>query len=115
MKHYALTLNLKDDPQIIERYKEHHSHPWPEPLQGLKEVGIEGMRIYLLGRRMFMHMTTTDDFDPARDFARYVERNPKAAEWDDLMRTFQERVPEAGEGEWWAFMECVFDLKDHVD
>ncbi len=115
MKHYALTLNLKDDPQIIERYKEHHRHPWPEPLQGLKEVGIEGMRIYLLGRRMFMHMTTTDDFDPARDFARYVERNPKAAEWDDLMRTFQERVPEAGEGEWWAFMECVFDLKDHVD
>ncbi len=115
MKHYALTLNLKDDPQIIERYKEHHRHPWPEPLQGLKEVGIEGMRIYLLGRRMFMHMTTTDDFDPARDFARYVERNPKAAEWDELMRTFQERVPEAGEGEWWAFMECVFDLKDHVD
>ena len=115
MKHYALTLNLKDDPQIIERYKQYHRHPWPEPLQGLKEVGIEGMRIYLLGRRMFMHMTTTDDFDPARDFARYVERNPKAAEWDDLMRTFQERVPEAGEGEWWAFMECVFDLKDHVD
>ncbi len=115
MKHYALTLNLKDDPEIIERYKEHHRHPWPEPLQGLKEVGIEGMRIYLLGRRMFMHMTTTDDFDPARDFARYVERNPKAAEWDELMRTFQERVPEAGEGEWWAFMECVFDLKDHVD
>ena len=115
MKHYALTLNLKDDPEIIERYKEHHRHPWPEPLQGLKEVGIEGMRIYLLGRRMSMHMTTTDDFDPARDFARYVERNPKAAEWDELMRTFQERVPEAGEGEWWAFMECVFDLKDHVD
>ena len=115
MKHYALTLNLKDDPEIIERYKEHHRHPWPEPLQGLKEVGIEGMQIYLLGRRMFMHMTTTDDFDPARDFARYVEQNPRAAEWDELMRTFQERVPEAGEGEWWAFMECVFDLRDHVD
>lgn len=115
MKHYALTLNLKDDPEVIERYKEYHRRPWPEPLQGLKEVGIEGMRIYLLGRRMFMHMTTTDDFDPSRDFARYVEQNPKAAEWDELMRAFQERVPEAGEGEWWAFMECVFDLRDHVD
>ena len=115
MKHYALTLNLKDDPEIIERYKEYHRHPWPEPLQGLKEVGIEGMLIYLLGRRMFMHMTTTDDFDPARDFARYVEQNPRAAEWDELMRTFQECVPEAQEGEWWASMECVFDLRDHVD
>ena len=114
MKHYALTLNLKDDPQIIARYKEYHANPWPEPLQGLKEVGITGMQIYLLGRRMFMHMTTTDDFEPDRDFARYVEQNPKAAEWDELMRTFQEPVPEAGEGEWWAFMECVFDLHDHV-
>ena len=115
MKHYALTLNLQDDPEVIERYKEYHRNPWPEPLRGLKEVGIEGMLIYRLGRRMFMHMTTTDDFDPARDFARYVEQNPRAAEWDELMRTFQERVPEAAEGEWWASMECVFDLRDHVD
>ena len=114
MKHYALTLNLKDDAQTIARYREYHANPWPEPLAGLRQVGVVGMRIYLLGRRMFMHMTTVDDFDPARDFARYVEQNPKAAEWDALMRTFQEKVPEASAGEWWAAMECVFDLDDHV-
>ena len=63
---------------------------------------------------MFMFMTTTDTFDIAADFARYVEQNPKAAEWDALMRTFQEPVAEAGEGEWWALMEQVFDLQDHI-
>lgn len=114
MKHFAMTLDLKDDPELVERYREHHRNPWPEPLQGLWGVGVEGMQIFLLGHRMFMYMTTVDDFEPARDFARYVEQNPKAAEWDELMRTFQQPVPEAGAGEWWASMECVFDLADHI-
>lgn len=114
MKHFGLTLQLKPDPDVIAQYKAYHRDPWPEPLQGLKQVGVEQMHIFLLGTRMFMHMATTDAFDPARDFPRYVEQNPKAAEWDELMRTFQQPVPEAGEGEWWAAMECVFDLDDHV-
>ena len=114
MKAFGLTLNLKDDPEVIARYKEHHRNPWPEPLAGLAEVGVLDMKIFLLGRRMFMYMTTVDSFDPEADFARYVEQNPKAAEWDELMRTFQEKVPEAGTGEWWAAMEMVFDLQLHL-
>lgn len=30
------------------------------------------------------------------------------------MRTFQQQVPQAREGEWWAEMEMVFDLERHV-
>jgi L-rhamnose mutarotase len=114
MKFYGLTLNLKDDPQIIAQYKEYHRNPWPEPLAGLGEVGVLDMKIFLLGRRMFMYMTTTDDFDPHTAFDGYTEKYPKAADWDALMRTFQEKVPEAGEGEWWAQMEPVFDLQLHL-
>jgi L-rhamnose mutarotase len=36
--------------------------------------------------------------------------DPKYREWDALMRSMQERVPEAREGEWWAEMDEVFDL-----
>ena len=114
MKAFGLTLNLKDDPELIARYKEHHRDPWPEPLQGLGDIGITDMKIFLLGCRMFMYMTTTDDFVAERDFPKYVEQNPKAAEWDELMRTFQEPVDEAAPGEWWALMEPVFDLQLHV-
>lgn len=114
MQHFGLTIELKDDPELIAQYKAYHADPWPEPLQGLDEVGITDMKIFLLGQRMFMYMTATDEFDPARDFPRYVEQNPKAKEWDELMRTFQQQVPEAKEGEWWANMELVFDLQLHV-
>jgi len=114
MKVYGLTLNLQDDPRVIEQYKHHHRHPWPETIGGLEAVGILDMKIFLLGRRMFMYLTTQDEFKPAVDFPRYIAANPRAAEWDVLMRTFQEKVPEAGEGEWWALMEKVFDLQDHL-
>lgn len=114
MKHYGLTLGLQDDPEVIERYKEYHRNPWPGPLKGLRDVGIVDMQIFLLGTRMFMYMTTVDEFEPEVDFAKYIEANPKAKEWDDLMRTFQVKVAEAKEGEWWAMMEHVFDLGKHL-
>ncbi|HET7361833.1 MAG TPA: L-rhamnose mutarotase, partial [Salinimicrobium sp.] len=28
-KRYALTCDLKDDPELIEKYKEHHKKIWP--------------------------------------------------------------------------------------
>ncbi len=111
MQHYALTLNLKGDPAAIEQYKAHHQRVWPEVEQALKAVGVREMKIFLLGRRMFMYITTADGFNPARDFARYLTLHPRCREWDDLMRTFQERVPEAGDGEWWAAMEQVYELR----
>jgi len=114
MQHYGMALNLKDDPELIEKYKEHHRHPWPEALQGIREVGITDMKIFLLGPHLFMYMTAVDGFDPGRDLPRYVEQNPKAAEWNELMCTFQEKVEEAGEDEWWALMEMVYDMQDHI-
>ncbi len=114
MQYFGLTIDLADDPDLIAQYKAHHANPWPEPLQGLGDVGITDMKIFLLGQRMFMYMTATDEFDPDCDFPRYVKQNPKAAEWDELMRTFQRQVPEAKEGEWWANMEMVFDFQLHI-
>ena len=111
MKGFGLTLNLKDDPQIIEKYKEYHRNVWPEVEKALEEIGVTKMKIFLLGRRMFMYMETGDDFIPERDFPKYLEVDPRCKEWDDLMCTYQEKVPEAKEDEWWAAMEQVFDLK----
>ena len=110
MKHFGLTLNLKDDPHIIEQYKTYHRNVWPEVVESLKAMGITKMNIYLLGRRLFMAMETIDDFDVARDFPRYLEQHPRCQEWDELMRRFQEPVAEAKPGEWWAMMEPVFEL-----
>ena len=110
MKSYAMALDLRDDAEVIERYKEYHRAVWPEVLDGLKSIGISKMKIFLLGSRLFMYLEVPDDFDLERDFQRYTEASPRAAEWDELMREFQGRVPGAKPGEWWAAMDEVFDL-----
>ena len=109
MQSYGMTLMLKDDDEIVERYKEYHRKAWPEVVSRLRENGIMEMRIYLLGRRMFMYMEALDGFDPDRDFPK-LNDVPRYREWDELMRTMQERAPEAPADQWWAPMEEVFDL-----
>ena len=110
MKSYAMALDLRDDAEVIERYVEYHRAVWDEVLDELKSIGISKMKIFLHGSRLFMYLEVPDDFDLERDFQRYTEASPRAAEWDALMREYQVRVPGAKPGEWWAGMEEVFDL-----
>lgn len=107
---FGLTLLLRDDPDLIAQYRRYHADVWPEVTAELRTVGIERMFIYLLGRRLFQFIETSDSFDPASDLAR-LNDNPRYAEWDRLMRTMQERVVEAGPGDWWTVMEQVFSLE----
>jgi L-rhamnose mutarotase len=106
---FALTLNLKDDPRLVEEYLEHHRRVWPEVLDALKTTGVEDIKIYLSGRRLFMVMVAPEGFDPARSFVEYT-KNPVAQRWDTLMKTYQEKVPEAGPEQWWMPLAPVFDF-----
>ena len=35
MKRYAMTVMLKDDPEIIRKYEAYHANPYPETNEGL--------------------------------------------------------------------------------
>ncbi len=110
MKQLALALDLKDDPDVIQAYKEYHASVWPEVKESLLQVGIHQMKIWLVGRRLFMLVDVDDAFDPAIDFPRYVKLHPRCQEWEDLMGTYQAPLPQAGKNSRWALMEEVFKL-----
>jgi L-rhamnose mutarotase len=110
MKQYGQTINLKDDPKLVEAYLEHHRQVWPEVEGGLRAIGIRRMLIWILGRRLFMFMETEDGFEPERDFARYEASHPRIREWQELMASMQEPVAEARPGQWWAEMKLVYSL-----
>ena len=109
MKSFAQVLDLKNDPEIIAKYEEYHRNVWPEVLESLKGIGIERMEIFRIGNHLFMYCTVPDDFDPQENFQGYTQRAPRAREWNDLMMTFQQKVPEAGPNDWWAPAKLVFD------
>jgi L-rhamnose mutarotase len=109
VQYFGLTLCLRDDPRKIAEYRQQHAAVWPDVMARLRECGVSEMRIFLLGRRMFMYLETDDTFEPRRDFPK-VNEDPVSAEWNRLMAELQERAPEAPPDEWWALMEPVFDL-----
>jgi L-rhamnose mutarotase len=109
-RRYCLTLDLKDDPELITEYRRQHERIWPEITQSIRDSGIEDMEIYLLGTRMFMVMEVNERF--AFDAKAEADRaNPKVQEWERLMWTFQKPLPEAKPGEKWMLMERVFKLE----
>ena len=110
-RRYVFTVNLKDDPAVVELYKRYHGEVWPEVQESLCRAGVEQMDIYLLGRRLVMVVETRDGIDYRAAFSAHASSSPRVAEWERLMQSLQEPPPEARAGEWWAAMEPVFHLE----
>ena len=110
-KRYCKTLSLRDDAQLIEDYKKVHTPgaTWPEISQGMREVGIIDMEIYLLGTRLFMIMDTVPDFDHDRAMDQLAGK-PRQSEWETYVSRFQQTSAEATADEKWQLMERIYKL-----
>ena len=108
-RRYCLTLDLKDDPELIAEYRRYHEKIWPQITRSIRDSGIEDMEIYLLGTRMFMIMEVNERFSFAEK-SELDRANPKVQEWEQLMWTFQRPLPQAKPGEKWIPMERIFKL-----
>lgn len=110
-KRYCKTLSLKDDAQLIKDYKKVHSPnaAWPEITQGMKDVGIIDMEIYILGTRLFMIMDTVADFDHEKAMAELATK-PRQSEWEAYVSKFQQTSSEATADEKWQLMERIYKL-----
>jgi L-rhamnose mutarotase len=111
MKRYCLTLNLKNDPELIKQYEEHHRRVWPEIIKSIKDSGITNMEIYRLGTSLFMIMDVDDTFSFERK-SQMDAGNTKVEEWEELMWKYQAPLPGAAPGEKWMLMNKIFNLSD---
>jgi L-rhamnose mutarotase len=111
VKRYCQTLDLKDDPELIAEYRKRHSEAeaWPEILNGIREVGILEMELYILGTRLFMIVETPLDFDWDSAMSKLATL-PLQAEWEEYMSIFQVSEPGASSAEKWKLMDRMFHL-----
>lgn len=111
VKRYCQTMDLKDNPELIEEYIKRHSeaYAWPEIRAGIREVGILEMEIYILGNRLFMIVETPIDFEWESAMAKLATL-PRQAEWEDYMAIFQDTKPGLSSAEKWQLMDRMFYL-----
>ena len=111
MKRYSLTLDLRNDPELIQQYEEHHKKVWPEIIKSIKNAGIKNMQIYRYGTRLFMMMEVNDDFSFEKK-QKADEENEKVREWETLMWKYQLPLQGSAKGEKWKLMDKIFELND---
>ena len=111
VKRYVQTMELKDDVALIAEYQRRHSkgEAWPEILEGIRQVGILDMQIFILGTQLVMIVETPLDFDWDSAMARLATL-PRQQEWEDYMAIFQQCKPGATSDEKWQMMRRMFYL-----
>jgi L-rhamnose mutarotase len=113
-RRFCLTLDLKDDPELIAEYRQQHKNVWPEITESLRKSGVRAMEIYLLGTRMFMIMDVDESF--SFDAKNASDRgDPRVQEWETFMWRFQQPLPQAVPGEKWLLMERIFVFQSDAD
>ncbi len=113
VKRYVQTMDLRDNPELIAEYRRRHSREaaWKEILDGIREVGILEMEIYILGTRLVMIVETPIDFDWPTAMTRLATL-PRQQEWEDYMALFQQCAEGATSDEKWQMMDRMFHLYD---
>jgi len=111
LKRYCKTLNLQNDPGLIIDYKKTHEAGavWPEITQGMKDVGIIDMEIYIYGNMLFMIMDTIADFNHDKSMAE-LGNKPRQAEWEAYVSKFQETSPDSSAKEKWPLLERIYEM-----
>jgi L-rhamnose mutarotase len=110
MRRYCLTLDLKDDAQLIAEYEHHHQQIWPEITESIKGSGIEKLEIYRYKTRLVMIMEVNDTFSFGNKTKMDAE-NTIVQEWETLMWKYQQALPGEKDGVKWVLMDKIFDLQ----
>ena len=112
-KRYVQFLKICDNPELVAQYRKWHSqeYNWEEVREGIRQVGILEMDIYILGSRLVMIVETPLDFDWESAMARLATL-PRQQEWEEFMACFQDCNPTATSNEKWQMMERMFHLYD---
>lgn len=108
-KRYCKTLELQNNEELIKAYKQVHAkgNAWPEITEGMREVGILDMEIYITGTRLFMIMDTVPNFDHDNAMAELAQK-PRQSEWEAYVSRFQKTNREATAEEKWQLMERIY-------
>ena len=111
IKRYVQYLEISDDPELIAQYRKWHSEEfnWKEIRDGIRQVGILEMEIYILGNKLVMIVDAPADFQWQQAMDKLATL-PRQAAWEAFVARFQGCAADARSDEKWRPMERMFRL-----
>lgn len=110
-KRFVQTMQLKDDSELIRKYREAHDkeHFWHEIEEGIKQVGILEMEIYISGNTLVMIVDAPLEFNWDEAMTRLATL-PRQEEWERYVAAFQDCDENATSDQKWQMTERMFYL-----
>lgn len=110
-KRYVQRLDLKSDEEAIRIYRKLHSEEchWKEIRDGIRDVGILEMEIYISDYHLVIVVETPIDFDWDSAMAKLATL-PRQLEWEELVGKFQNCGATDTSNEKWQMMDRMFYL-----
>lgn len=110
-KRFCQTMELKSDPELIKKYILAHDeqHFRPEILEGMHEVGILEMEVYITGNRIVMIVDAAEDFDWDTAMSRLATL-PGQQDWEEYVAQFQQCDASATSDQKWQMMQRIFHI-----
>lgn len=113
VKRFCQIMNISDNPLLMAKYRQCHSRDghWPEIVDGIRQVSILEMELYIHGNTVVMIVETEPYFEWDSAMARLATL-PRQAEWEAYVAAMQECDPNATSDQKWSLMERMFYLYD---
>lgn len=115
-KRYCKTLQLENDAALIEEYKKLHAmgNAWPEITQGMKDVGIIDMEIYIDGTTLFMIMDTEENFNHDKAMTK-LAMLPRQSEWEAIVSKYQKTSVSSSAKDKWKLIKRIYKMEQEKE
>ncbi|WP_187264492.1 L-rhamnose mutarotase [Pontibacter beigongshangensis] len=103
-----LTASLVQDSTLQKEYLDYHAtqfEEWPEVARGFCNASFQQLQLFKYGRQLMLIISipkgaSLEELDP-----KTAENNPRVDDWNNLMKKYQEGIPDAAPGETWVFLK----------
>ena len=114
IKRYVQYLEISDNEELKAEYCKWHSeeYHWKTIRDGIREVGILEMELYMIGNHLVMIVDAPADFNWQEAMDRLATL-PRQAEWEAFVAKFQGCDADARSNEKWQPMERIFRLYEN--
>ncbi len=108
--HILLTANLVDNKKMQQEYLDYHAtqfQKWPEVSNGFCNAHFQQLLLFRNGRQLILVISIPKGESLDKLNPKTTENNPRADEWNRLMKKYQQGIQGTAKDEVWVFLKDI--------
>ena len=108
----VFVVNIVHDSLKLKEYLNYHQQVWPQVEAGFKKAGYKKIVLYRYGYLLVMKITVPVDANLGEMGKLAEASDPRCAEWNKLMNTYQQGVQGTLAGQTWVEAKPFYEFNN---